>query len=172
MTSAPTLTGKAKAAPRRLQGGKGRVHRGPTVGSRPGAPCRRTQPGSASRTQWGATSKQQRGKRGCAQSKRAEEKLQKAVSKTSFHGLRPSRGLPARAPDCGAHTGEPSEQSVAHTWQLRRGMDAHPGGRRGSRQVRPLGAPARPAPSGRSAARTEEGTPRTRGSRAQAGRSP
>lgn len=165
MTSARTPTGKAKAAPRRLQGGKGRVHRGPTVGSRPGAPCRRTHPGSASRKHWGATSKQQqRGKRGCAQSKRADEKLQKPVSKTSFHGRGPSRGLPARAPDCGAHTGEPTGQSVAHTRQLRRGMGAHPGGRRGS--------PARPAPSGCSAARTEEGTPRTRGSRAQAGRSP
>ena len=76
--------------------------------------------------------------------------------------------------DCwpGHHTGEPSGQSVAHTRQLRRGMGAHPGGRRGSRQVWPLGSPARPAPSGCSAPRTEEGTPRTRGSRAQAGRSP
>lgn len=74
--------------------------------------------------------------RGCVQSKTADENLQKPVSKTSFHDRGPSRGLPARAADCGAHT-----------LQRRRGMSTHPRGRSGSRQVRPLGAPARPAPS-------------------------
>lgn len=107
---------KRKAALRKLQGGKGRVHRGPIVGSRPGAPCRRTQPGSASLTHWGATSKQQqRGKRGCAQSERADEKLQKSISKTSFHGRGPSRGLPARAPHRGAQWAERGAHPAAAT---------------------------------------------------------
>lgn len=150
---------------RQLRGGS-RAERAASIGAPPWDPVQGLRAGAPSpalppvRTRVRSPSNSS-GVRGCAQSKSADEKLQKPISKTNVHDRGPSRGLPATAPDC-----------RAHTRQRRRGMGAHPRGRSGSRQVRPLGAPAQPAPSRRSAARTEEGTTRTRSSRAQAGRSP